>query len=144
MPGETIQPHVLEALPYCGGASCEAEVSRAVGVLAGRWAVAVIEALHFAGEAVRFKELQRRIARISPKELTRQLVHLQACGVVAQAEGGAMRGYRLTAEGQALMRHLEALGEWAKQVGGPPQAPSPDRPADWLGPLKPVSVGRSR
>lgn len=145
------------AYAYCGGASCEAEVSQAVEVLAGRWAVPVIEALHFAEAPARFRQLQRAIGRISQKELARQLTHLRARGVVRQAQGepGGTAGYQLTEDGRRLMRHMEALGEWAKAQRLPiePAAPAaeaadgrvtPCGRASWLAPLQPVRTGRAR
>lgn len=118
---------------YCGGSSCEAPIASAVAVLSGRWSVAVIEAIHFAGGTARFRELQGRIEGISPKELTRQLLHLVAQGVLSR--GPSTRpGYALTGRGRRLLGHMDALGQWAKEDGA--FDPAPCQQATWLGPLQ--------
>jgi DNA-binding HxlR family transcriptional regulator len=133
---------------YCAGGSCAREVSRAVGVLAGRWAVPVLEALYFAPEAAsRFRELQRRVAGISQKELSRQLGNFVNLGVAQRIEqlGAPQRvDYQLTPRGRELMKHMDGLGQWARaavglatlaplaaQVAGDPAVPA----ASWLSPL---------
>lgn len=136
---------------YCGGSSCRAPIMSAVDVVSGRWSVAVIEAVHFSGGAARFGELQRRIEGISPKELTRQLVHLVEEGVLVRgagdhhaAEGSAAKttGYALTERGRRLLRHMEALGEWARE--NEPLDSGACEKATWLDPLRRCRVAGSR
>ena len=128
---------------YCGGLSCEKPIATAVDVLSGRWSVAVIEAVHFAGSAIRFRDLQRGIQGISPKELSRHLAHLSDRGVLARAGAGsglpARAGYVLTESGRRLLRHMQALGEWAREDAEPRP---PDTPATWMDPIRRVLPSR--
>lgn len=99
------------AARYCGGGSCAGEIGGAIAAVSGRWAILVMEGIHFACGASRFRDLQRRIGAISSKELSRQLATLVAHGIVervAQAPGKI--SYELTEPGVALMRHMDALG----------------------------------
>lgn len=122
---------------YCDGLSCAGEISEAIAAVSGRWAIQVIEGLHFAGGASRFRELQRRIGAISSKELSRQLGTLVAHGVVerdARIPGNV--SYELTAAGRRLMRHMEALGEWARSRDAEaPAVAGNGGSASWLGPI---------
>ncbi|MBA2676098.1 helix-turn-helix domain-containing protein [Ramlibacter sp.] len=113
----------------CGGQSCAQQVGRALQALSGRWAFGVLEAVYFAGGSGRFRELQRRIGRISQKELARQLVGLADTGVLRRvvAEDAGVR-YEVTPEGVDLLVRLQALREWS----------GPREPADlaaWVRPL---------
>lgn len=110
--------------------------------------MAVIEAAHFAGPGVRFKELQRRISGVSPKELTRHLANLVDQGVLARASGDAEKskgelegrtGYQLTERGQRLLAHMQALGEWARESHSFDAAPS--QKASWIDPIRPPCAG---
>ena len=114
---------------YCGGQSCEGEVSRAVGLLSGRWSVPVLEALCLAPDAVsRFRELQRRIPGISQKELSRQLSMLVNAGVArreSELNNPRQVRYSLTPRGHALLKHMDALGRWIKSANAPTSTPPP-------------------
>lgn len=114
----------------CGGRSCAQQVGRALQALSGRWAFAVLEAVYFAGGSGRFRELQRRIGRISQKELARQLVSLAASGVVRRvvSEDDRSVRYEVTPDGVDLLARLQALGQWSEQ-----RAPAPL--AAWVRPL---------
>jgi DNA-binding HxlR family transcriptional regulator len=129
---------------YCNGASCATEVTRALGLVTGRWAVPVLEAMYFARGPVRFREIQRRIGAISQKELTRQLSKLAHHGVAVRRSlpGASQRvEYELSAHGISLMRQLDALGKWVQAAdhsahasrasGGPAK-----RAASWLDALR--------
>ncbi|HJV61044.1 MAG TPA: helix-turn-helix domain-containing protein [Albitalea sp.] len=103
--------------PYCAGSSCEVDIARAVTLVAGRWAVPVLEALVFANGPLRFRELQRRVAGISQKELTRQLTSFVHHGVALRhaIEGpGARVQYELTPHGRGLLAQMDALGRWLR------------------------------
>jgi DNA-binding HxlR family transcriptional regulator len=105
--------------PYCAGESCEFEVARTVALIAGRWAVPIMESLYFAGEPVRFRALQRRLGSISQKELARQLTLFVHHAVVSRREHEGSRAgieYALTARGLALLKQMDALGRWAKRM----------------------------
>ncbi|MDP3761923.1 MAG: helix-turn-helix domain-containing protein [Ramlibacter sp.] len=102
---------------YCGGVSCAVEIGDAIAAVSGRWAIQVLEGIHFSGGASRFRALQRRIGAISSKELSRQLGTLVAHGVVERvAHSPANISYQLTDSGRGLMRHMQALGEWARSM----------------------------
>lgn len=120
---------------YCGGVSCLEPITKALAALSGKWSIAIIEALHFAGAALRFGELQRSIPGISPKELARHLAMLAERGVLERAPAPA-GAYILSARGQALLQHIDALGQWAKDNGCPEER---GEQATWMGPLRPLS-----
>jgi DNA-binding HxlR family transcriptional regulator len=108
--GELIQ------LP-CGGVSCVEEATAAIETIRNRWSVAILEQLCFASSAVRFGELQRRVAGISQRELSRQLDLLAARGIVTRTVRTSKPlsvDYELTAAGHSLLKHVEALSEWAR------------------------------
>ena len=100
---------------YCGGSSCEAQIASVVALVSGRWAVAVLEGLHFAGAPTHFRDLQRRIGDITQKELSRHLTRFVHHGVVSrradEADGRRVH-YSLTERGQALMGLMDRLGGW--------------------------------
>jgi len=126
------------ATDYCGGASCAREIGHAIAAVSGRWAIEVLEGIHFAGGACRFRDLQRRIGAISSKELSRQLGTLVANGVVDRlvVRPGHI-SYGLTTSGRALMQHMAALGAWAKGHGAPSLAcGSRNGAASWLDPVR--------
>ena len=116
----TTAPSTLES-PYCAGSSCEAEIARALSLVATRWAIPVLEALVFADEPLRFRELQRCVVGgISQKELTRQLTSFVHHGIALRHEvqgPGARVDYVLTERGSALLEQMDALGQWARGAG---------------------------
>lgn len=123
---------------YCGGASCASEIGDAIAAVSGRWAIQVLEGIHFAGGACRFRDLQRRIGAISSKELSRQLGTLVAHGIVDRVTSMPRNiSYDLTASGMALMHHMAALGEWARGRDVQPSAcASRNGVASWLDPIR--------
>jgi DNA-binding HxlR family transcriptional regulator len=111
--------------PCCEGLSCEPEITRALALVAGRWAVPVLEAMVFADGPVRFRELQRRIGAISQKELSRQLtsfVHHAVVNRRAIQGPGARVDYVLTPRGRALLGQMDALGRWVRGAATPERA----------------------
>ena len=126
---------------YCGGSSCEAEVARAVALVAGRWAVPVLEALCLGGGPVRFRALQRRVGAISQKELVRQLSLFVHHGVVVRHAGSAERAavhYAITERGVSLLERMDALGRWVKEAGAHEPGDAGGRPAraSWISPIE--------
>jgi DNA-binding HxlR family transcriptional regulator len=121
---------------YCGGASCASEIAAAVAAISGRWAIEVLEGLHFAGGASRFRDLQRRVGAISSKELTRQLGTLAAHGIVRRVERPPRNvSYELTASGRELMHRAQALGEWVRRREAAPGPTRHEGRALWLDPI---------
>ncbi len=97
---------------YCGGKSCLGDIAQAVQIVQGKWSPAILETLHWAGSACRFRELQRRIPGISQKELVRHLQHLVNHGVVSRSSGVGAVAYSLTQDGQHLLHGMDVLGRW--------------------------------
>lgn len=84
-------------------------------MLEGRWKMVIIFHL-FAGEVLRFSELERAIPGVSQKMLIQQLRELERDGIVARtvyAQTPPKVEYRLTPWGQAMCPALDALLEWA-------------------------------
>ena len=74
---------------------------------------------------LRFTDLQRYLAGITPKRLTANLRALESEGIVErEREPGRREGwYRLTAKGQGLVPVIEALRSWSMEYTM--RAPSP-------------------
>ena len=93
---------------------------QAIELVAHKWTVSILYALHEAGGPVRFRDLQRRSAPITQKELTKRLRDLERSGLVARrvfAEVPPRVEYRLDDLGQTLIPALEALEDWARRHG---------------------------
>src|SRR5262245_66207140 len=108
------------ARPVANG-SCpdngDCPISRALNLIAAKWTVPIIYHLQRAGAPVRFRQLQRMIAPITQKELTRRLRELERMGLVHRqvyAEVPPRVEYRLTETGETLEAPLKALAEWAE------------------------------
>jgi DNA-binding HxlR family transcriptional regulator len=94
--------------------------SRAMDLVAHKWTVHILFALHEAGQPVRFRHLQRAVHPITQKELTKRLRALERSGLVHRrvyAEVPPRVEYRLTDLGLTLMPALTALSEWAERYG---------------------------
>jgi len=111
---------VTEVQPTTAFAPCEdgsCPVTRAVGVLDGRWTVLVIRDL--LGGTRRFSELRRSLATVSPKTLTDRLRHLEHAGLVRRevyAEVPPRVEYSLTPAGHALEPVLQAIADWGRTL----------------------------
>ena len=94
---------------------------RFVDLIAGKWAIPILYRLILFGEAVRFSDLQRALAPITQKELTRQLRAFEASGLVSRtvyAEVPPRVEYRITALGATLHEPLAGLAQWMEEHGG--------------------------
>src|SRR5262245_22484008 len=92
----------------------------AIELVAHKWTVHVVFALHVGGGPVRFRQLQRVIGSITQKELTKRLRDLERSGLVARqvfAEVPPRVEYRLTELGTTLIPALKSLHEWAERYG---------------------------
>lgn len=78
-------------------------------LLGRRWTQRIVWELR--GAALTFRALRAACGGISPSTLNARLAELRDAGLVETAEDG----YRLTADGRALLRHLEPLHEWAER-----------------------------
>jgi DNA-binding HxlR family transcriptional regulator len=89
-------------------------------LVAHKWTIHIVFALHKAGGPARFRHLQRTVAPITQKELTKRLRALERSGLVhrrAFAEVPPRVEYRLTTLGVTLIPALTGLHEWAEQHG---------------------------
>jgi DNA-binding HxlR family transcriptional regulator len=80
-------------------------------LLGRRWALRVLWELRD-GDAASFRELQSRCGNISSSVLAERLRELRDADVVAVEDRA---GYRLTADGQALLEALAPIDLWAKR-----------------------------
>jgi DNA-binding HxlR family transcriptional regulator len=88
-------------------------MTRAMGVLGGKWKPVIIFAL--AQRRVRFGQLAQKVPLISRKVLTEQLKELEDDGILireAFAELPPRVEYHLSAHGLALLPILEQLCQW--------------------------------
>ena len=84
-------------------------------LLGRRWTLRVLWELRDGG--MTFRQLQARCEAMSSSVLNQRLRELREAGVV---EVHAQEGYKLTAEGEALLRALAPLHEWAARWGERP------------------------
>ena len=91
------------------------ELRRAAGLLERRWTVSILWASY--DGAVRFNELRQAVGEIPPGTLAQRLVELERAGLIDRAVVDARPPrveYRVTPEGLALKRVLDALAAWAR------------------------------
>jgi DNA-binding HxlR family transcriptional regulator len=77
-------------------------------LLGRRWSLRVLWELR--ERTLNFRDLKAACDDMSTSVLNARLSELRDAGVVEQAEGG----YRVTAEGRALLEQLAGLDAWAK------------------------------
>jgi DNA-binding HxlR family transcriptional regulator len=100
---------------------CQEEVcpvSRALGVLDGKWTILVVRDL--LGGTKRFGELRTSLGAVSPKTLTDRLRGLEEHGLVVRrsyAEIPPRVEYSLTDAGRTLRPVLDALSDWGRTQG---------------------------
>jgi DNA-binding HxlR family transcriptional regulator len=85
-----------------------------------KWTIHILFALHAAGGPARFRQLQRAVAPITQKELTKRLRELERAGLVHRrvyAELPPRVEYWLTKLGLTLMPALTGLHDWAERYG---------------------------
>jgi DNA-binding HxlR family transcriptional regulator len=88
--------------------------------LAGKWSLPILFRLIHAEKPARFSELQRGIAPITQKELTKYLRQFEALGLVtrtAYAEVPPRVDYAITDYGRTLAEPLGHLMTWAETKG---------------------------
>lgn len=92
-----------------------------VNLVSGKWAIPILYRLILIGEPVRFSALQRAVAPITQKELTRQLRLFERRGLVRRhvyAEVPPRVEYQITALGISLRPTLDSLAQWMQEHGG--------------------------
>jgi DNA-binding HxlR family transcriptional regulator len=88
--------------------------------LSGKWSLPILYRLLNANRPARFSELQRDIAPITQKELTKYLRQFEALGLVTRtvyAEVPPRVDYAITDYGRTLAEPLEHLMRWAETQG---------------------------
>ena len=105
----------------------------AMDLVSHKWTSHIMLTLYRAGGPVRFRELQRRAAPITQKELTKRLRGLERSGLVSRrvyAEVPPRVEYRLTDLGLTLIPALLSLHEWAERYGATVDEHWRGRPAE--------------
>ena len=93
---------------------------RFVNLISGKWAIPILYRLIVTNEPIRFSELQRAVAPITQKELTRQLRLFEQRGLVSRkvyAEVPPRVEYQITALGRSLRPTLDSLADWMRTQG---------------------------
>lgn len=88
-----------------------------VGLISGKWAIPILYRLIVTDAPIRFNTLQRAVAPITQKELTRQLRLFEKNGLVRRkifAEVPPRVEYRVTPLGKTLRPPLDALADWMR------------------------------
>jgi len=86
-----------------------------VNLISGKWAIPILYRLIVIDAPVRFSDLQRAVAPITQKELTRQLRLFEQRGLVcrtAYAEVPPRVEYEVTELGKTLRATLDSLAGW--------------------------------
>ncbi|HGM5994574.1 winged helix-turn-helix transcriptional regulator [Serratia sp. 22278] len=89
-----------------------------VNLVSGKWAIPILYRLIIIDGPVRFSELQRAVAPIAQKELTRQLRLFEQRGLVTRQvfpEVPPRVEYQVTALGKSLRPTLDSLAEWMRR-----------------------------
>ncbi|CAI1595370.1 TPA: winged helix-turn-helix transcriptional regulator [Serratia marcescens] len=105
----------LSALPTAGE-SCP--MVDFVNLVSGKWAIPILYRLIMIDGPVRFSELQRAVAPIAQKELTRQLRLFEQRGLVTRQvypEVPPRVEYQVTTLGKSLRPTLDSLAEWMRR-----------------------------
>ncbi|MER7190925.1 winged helix-turn-helix transcriptional regulator [Streptomyces flaveolus] len=92
-------------------------VSPVVDIVFSRWTTPILWSLHTFGRQ-RFVELERRIARITPKVLTQRLRQLERDGLVVRTyhpEVPPRVEYEISELGRSLAPLFAHLSEWATE-----------------------------
>lgn len=88
-----------------------------VNLIAGKWAVPILYRLIVIDAPVRFSDLQRAVAPITQKELTRQLRLFERRNLVSRtvfAEVPPRVEYQITELGKSLRPTLDSLAAWMR------------------------------
>ncbi|WP_265554938.1 winged helix-turn-helix transcriptional regulator [Serratia grimesii] len=88
-----------------------------VNLVAGKWAIPILYRLILIDTPIRFSELQRAVAPIAQKELTRQLRQFEQRGLVTRQvfpEVPPRVEYQITPLGKTLRPTLDSLANWMR------------------------------
>lgn len=107
----------------------------ALNVVSGRWKLAIICTLLSGPKG--FADIERLLATISPRMLSRELRELELNGaIMRQAGTGRRRSYALTPSGQALEQVIMLLAGWGQAHRARVNAPSTDSADDAAAPRR--------
>src|SRR5215470_17114847 len=85
-------------------------IAQALERIGDRWSFLIVRDLMRG--PLRFTDLERFLAGITPKRLTANLRALESEGIVEREQGRREVWYRLTAKGQGLAPVIDALRIW--------------------------------
>ncbi len=91
-----------------------------VNLISGKWAIPILYRLIVIDAPVRFSDLQRAVAPITQKELTKQLRLFEQRGLVRRtvyAEVPPRVEYEVTELGKTLRATLDSLAGWMRSHG---------------------------
>lgn len=114
MPQKKIEPITAQNHTAC-------PASFALGLIANKWSVKILYTLAHAPESLlRFREIQRRLAPITQRELTKHLRAFEEAGLANRnvfPEVPPRVEYSLTPLGLSLCDTVNALSHWAEENG---------------------------
>ncbi|MBJ9952358.1 MULTISPECIES: helix-turn-helix domain-containing protein [unclassified Acinetobacter] len=90
-------------------------IMRFVVIFSGKWVLPIVYHLIHAQHPVRFNQLQKALAPIPQKELSKQLKLLEECQLISKQiypEIPPRVEYQITALGKSLESSIRALGDW--------------------------------
>jgi DNA-binding HxlR family transcriptional regulator len=89
------------------GSTTAQQLAQLFELLGRRWTLRILWEMR--GRTLSFNDLRRAVGGMSQSVLVTRLTELFGAGLVADVPGG----YRLTSDGQSLVRELAPLEEWA-------------------------------
>lgn len=95
---------------------CPTLARETLAVLAPKWAAPLLLALHLAGQPIRYADLLRRLAPITPKELAKQLRELEKRELIVRTvfpTNPPTVEYGLSPAGADIYPVLVALASWS-------------------------------
>lgn len=100
---------------------CPALIRQTLDLIASKWTAPIFIALYDAAGPVRYADIARGVGNITPKELAKNLRHLEAEGLISRRVYPTVPPrveYSLTGLGESIYPTLEHLAEWALHFGG--------------------------
>jgi DNA-binding HxlR family transcriptional regulator len=91
-------------------------INDTLNVLVGKWKLPIIGSLLFGKK--RFREMEREIARITPRMLSKELKDLEMNGIVKRTVHDTIPvtvEYELTPSGKTLSNVLDSMIDWGMQ-----------------------------
>lgn len=94
---------------------------KALDVVRRKWALQIVITLYNSEQPIRFNQLERELAPITQKELTKRLRELEQTGIISRTiypEIPPRVEYQLTEAGYDFKRALAVLGDWSCKYYG--------------------------